>query len=74
MSVTTSIGFDTSVRGGYAELWLRPVDPALPVLPRRLAPALADSASALERRTAEQAPPAAAQPGLRGQVFQPKTV
>ncbi len=35
----------TSVRGGYAELWLRPLDPALPVLPRRLAPALADRLS-----------------------------
>lgn len=35
----------TSVRGGYAELWLRPLDPALPILPRRLAPALADRLS-----------------------------
>jgi tetratricopeptide (TPR) repeat protein len=30
---------------GYAELWLRPLDPAAKALPRRLAPALADRLS-----------------------------
>ncbi|MGE4265014.1 MAG: CHAT domain-containing protein [Desulfovibrio sp.] len=31
--------------GGYSELWLRSLDPGLSVLPRRLAPALADRLS-----------------------------
>ncbi|GAB6125783.1 CHAT domain-containing protein [Humidesulfovibrio idahonensis] len=31
--------------GGYAELWLRTLDPAVSVLPRRVAPALADRLS-----------------------------
>jgi CHAT domain-containing protein len=35
----------TRLNNGYAELWLRPLDPALPGLPRRLAPALADRLS-----------------------------
>ncbi len=32
----------TRLSGGYAELWLRSLDPGLAALPRRLAPALAD--------------------------------
>ncbi len=35
----------TRLNAGYSELWLRPLDPALPSLPRKLAPALADRLS-----------------------------
>ncbi|MDR3641581.1 MAG: CHAT domain-containing protein [Humidesulfovibrio sp.] len=35
----------SKLSGGYAELWLRSLDAALSVLPRRLAPALADRIS-----------------------------
>jgi len=35
----------TRLNNGYSELWLRPLDPSLPSLPRRLAPALADRLS-----------------------------
>lgn len=35
----------TRISGGYSELWLRSLDEALTVLPRRMAPALADRLS-----------------------------
>lgn len=35
----------TRLSGGYSELWLRSLDPGVSVLPRRLAPALADRLS-----------------------------